>query len=77
MELVGELVIEQIRIAQISNNLYNQYPFDETVDELIGISNRIPVLINELQDRIMKTRMISVQQLFSRFPGMVRDLSFH
>jgi len=28
----------------------------------------IPVLINELQDRIMKTRMISVQQLFSRFP---------
>ena len=75
MELVGELVIEQIRIAQISNNLYNQYPFDETVDELIGISNRIPVLINELQDRIMKTRMISVQQLFSRFPGMVRDLS--
>jgi len=39
MELVGELVIEQIRIAQISNNLYNQYPFDETVDELIGISN--------------------------------------
>lgn len=75
MDLVGELVIEQIRIAQVSNNLYNQYPSDETVDDLIGISNRVSVLINELQEGIMKTRMIPVQQLFSRFPRMIRDLS--
>jgi len=75
MDLVGELVIEQIRIAQVANNLYNQYPSDETVDDLIGISNRVSVLINELQEGIMKTRMIPVQQLFSRFPRMVRDLS--
>ncbi len=74
MDLVGELVIEQIRIAQVSNNLYNQYPSDETVDDLIGISNRVSVLINELQEGIMKTRMIPVEQLFSRFPRMVRDL---
>ena len=75
MDLVGELVIEQIRIAQFANNLYNQYPSDETVDDLIGISNHVSVLINELQEGIMKTRMIPVQQLFNRFPRMVRDLS--
>lgn len=75
MDLVGELVIEQIRIAQASNNLYNQYPSNETVDDLIGISNRVSVLINELQDGIMKTRMIPVNQLFGRFPRMVRDLN--
>jgi len=75
MDLVGELVIEQIRIAQVANNLYNQYPSDETIDDLIGISNRVSILINELQEGIMKTRMIPVQQLFSRFPRMVRDLS--
>jgi len=75
MDLVGELVIEQIRIAQVANNLYNQYPSDETVDDLIGISNRVSVLMNELQEGIMKTRMFPVQQLFSRFPRMVRDLS--
>jgi len=74
-DLVGELVIEQIRIAQVANNLYNQYPSDETIDDLIGISNRVSILINELQEGIMKTRMIPVQQLFSRFPRMVRDLS--
>jgi len=75
MDLVGELVIEQIRIAQFANNLYNRYPSDETVDDLIGISNQVSVLINELQEGIMKTRMIPVQQLFNRFPRMVRDLS--
>jgi len=67
MDLVGELVIEQIRIAQVANNLYNQYPSDETIDDLIGISNRVSILINELQEGIMKTRMIPVQQLSAVF----------
>ncbi|HOM02134.1 MAG TPA: chemotaxis protein CheA [Acetivibrio sp.] len=75
MDLVGELVIEQIRIAQVSDNLYDRYPFDETVDDLIGISNRVSVLTNELQEEIMKTRMMPVEQLFSCFSGMVGDLS--
>jgi len=75
MELIGELVIEQIRIAQTANSLYNRYPADETVGDLIVISNNISVLINELREGIIKTRMIPVQQLFSRFPRMVRDLS--
>jgi len=74
-ELVGELVIEQIRIAQISSNLYNQYPFDESIDDLVGISNRVSVLINELQDGIMKTRMIPLKQLFCQIPEMVGGLS--
>jgi len=52
MDLVGELVIEQIRIAQVANNLYNQYPSDETIDDLIGISNRVSILINELQEEL-------------------------
>ncbi|AGC68770.1 chemotaxis protein CheA [Thermoclostridium stercorarium subsp. stercorarium DSM 8532] len=75
MELVGELVIEQIRIAQVANSLYNRYRSDETVDDLVVISNNISVLINELREKIIKTRMIPIQQLFSRFPRMVRDLS--
>jgi len=75
MDLVGDLVIEQIRIEQVANSLYNRYPADETVDDLITISNNVSVLINELQEGIMKTRMIPVKQLFSRFPRMVKDLS--
>lgn len=51
MELVGELVIEQIRIAQVANSLYNRYRSDETVDDLVVISNNISVLINELREK--------------------------
>lgn len=75
MNLVGELVIEQTRIAQIGNILHNRYASDNTVDDLLGISNHVSRVISELQEEVMKTRMLPIQQLFSRFPRMVRDLA--
>ena len=75
MNLVGELVIEQTRIAQVGNTLYNRYPSDATIDDLMGISNHVSRVISELQEGVMKARMLPVQQLFNRFPRMVRDLA--
>jgi len=75
MNLVGELVIEQTRIAQVGNVLHNRYTSDNTVDDLLGISNHVSRVISELQEGVMKTRMLPIQQLFNRFPRMVRDLS--
>lgn len=75
MNLVGEMVIEQTRIAQVSNTLHNRYMADNSVEDLIGISNRVSRVVNELQESIMKTRMLPVEQLFNRFPRVVRDLS--
>ena len=75
MNLVGELVIEQTRIAQVGNTLHNRYTSDNTVEDLLGISNHVSRVISELQEGVMKTRMLPIQQLFNRFPRMVRDLS--
>lgn len=75
MNLVGELVIEQTRIAQVGNALHNRYTSDNTVEELLEISNHVSRIISELQEDVMKTRMLPIQQLFNRFPRMVRDLS--
>lgn len=75
MNLVGELVIEQTRIALVGNTLYNRYPSDVAVDDLLGISNHISRVISELQEGVMKARMLPIQQLFNRFPRMVRDLT--
>lgn len=75
MNLVGEMVIEQTRIAQVSNNLHNKYIADDSVEDLIGISSRVSRVVSELQESIMKARMVPVQQLFSRFPRLVRDLA--
>lgn len=61
MNLVGELVIQRTRLAQIRE-------FDNTTDELARITN-------ELQNLVMKVRMIPIEQVFNRFPRMVRDLS--
>lgn len=75
MNLVGELVIEQARILQVGNILHNRYSSDEVIDDLLGISNRVSRVIGELQEGVMKSRMLPIQQLFNRFPRMVRDLS--
>ncbi|MCB2297377.1 chemotaxis protein CheA [Clostridium tagluense] len=74
MNLVGEMVIEQTRIAQVSNTLHNRYAADTSVDDLIGISNHVSRVVSELQESVMKARMLPAQQLFNRFPRMVRDL---
>lgn len=74
MNLVGEMVIEQTRIAQVGNLLHNRYTSDNTVDDLMGISNHISRVVGELQENVMKARMVPIQQLFNRFPRMVRDL---
>lgn len=75
MNLVGELVIDQTRIAQVRSILHNRYTSDETIDELEQISNHISRVVGELQESMMKTRMLPIEQLFNRFPRMVRDLS--
>jgi two-component system chemotaxis sensor kinase CheA len=75
MNLVGELVIDQTRIAQIGNLLRDRYAADEMVDDLERISNHFSRIIGELQESVMKTRMLPVERLFNRFPRMVRDLA--
>lgn len=75
MNLVGELVIDQTRIVQVGNRLRDRYAADETLEDLEQITNRFSRIIGELQESVMKTRMLPIEHLFSRFPRMVRDLS--
>lgn len=75
MDLVGELVIERTRIAQVGNILHDRYMSDNTIEDLVGISNQVSRLTNELQEIVLKTRMLPIKQLFGRFPRLVRDLA--
>src|SRR5690606_139119 len=75
MNLVGELVIDQTRISQVSGLLHNRYNEDDTVDDLVQVSDHVARVIGELQESVMKVRMLPIRQLFSRFPRMVRDLA--
>ena len=67
MNLVGELVITRSRLEQISLEKGDQL-LGETVEHL----SRLTL---DLRDQVLKTRMVPVEQVFSRFPRLVRDLA--
>lgn len=75
MNLVGELVIDRTRVAQIGAQLANKYEFDNNVEELSETVGHIARITSDLQDQIMKARMLPIETVLNRFPRMVRDLA--
>lgn len=75
MNLVGELVIDRTRLAQILSNLEAQYSPNDLTDDLNRTSVHIGRVTTQLQEEIMKARMLPVESLFNKFPRMMRDLS--
>lgn len=75
MNLVAELVIDRTRISQIENEMTTKYENDDLVQNLGETAVHIGRVVNELQEHIMKVRLLPVEQVFNRFPRMVRDLS--
>ncbi|MDZ5474107.1 chemotaxis protein CheW [Bacillus sp. 31A1R] len=74
MNLVGELVIDQTRLVDVRSRLTGlQSRSEEDIDILDEVTNHLSRVITELQEGMMKTRMLPIEQLFNRFPRMVRD----
>lgn len=67
MNMVSELVIHRTRLEQISSN-YRLGELNETLEQVARTTS-------DLQDLVMKIRMLSLDVVFNRFPRMVRDLS--
>jgi len=67
MNLMGELVIARSRIVDTLKK-YNIKEVDESLAQL----SRITL---DLQNIVMKVRMVPIAFVFNRFPRMVRDLS--
>ncbi len=74
MNLVGELVIDRTRIAQIGSELAAEYR-DDNVDALAETVGHIARITGDLQDQIMKARMLPIETVFNRLPRVVRDLT--
>lgn len=67
MSLVGELVINKTCLEQI-NTENNFNGLNETIEQI----NRITT---DLQSVVQNVRMVAIEQVFNRFPRMVRDLA--
>jgi two-component system chemotaxis sensor kinase CheA len=74
MNLVGELVIDRTRIAQIGADLSARYE-DNSIDALAETVGHIARITSDLQDQIMKARMMPIETVFNRFPRVIRDLA--
>ncbi|MHB8172408.1 MAG: chemotaxis protein CheA, partial [Thermincolia bacterium] len=75
MNLVGELVIDRTRLAQVLGTLESCYEDTDLTEDLNRTSIHIGRVITQLQEEIMKARMLPVESLFNKFPRMMRDLS--
>lgn len=67
MNLVGELVINKVRLEQIGTT-HRLTELTETLEQMDRVTT-------DLQSVVMKVRMVPVSSVFNRFPRMVRDLA--
>ncbi|HMH18658.1 MAG TPA: chemotaxis protein CheA, partial [Burkholderiales bacterium] len=75
LNLVGELIIGKSMMQQALSEFAKRHPKDASrgrFADAMGFQARV---LNDLQRSVMKVRMIPVEQLFRRFPRMVRDVS--
>ncbi|NLJ36452.1 MAG: chemotaxis protein CheA [candidate division WS1 bacterium] len=77
MNLVGELVINRTRLTNLTQNLKSCRGGDLAVlsqefDQVVG---KLGMVVTEIQERVMQTRMVPVAQLFGRFPRLIRDVA--
>ncbi|MNB86058.1 Chemotaxis protein CheA [compost metagenome] len=67
MNLFSELLIDRVRLEQLASEVQNT-DLTETVEHMGRVSG-------DLQNIVMKLRMVPVDTVFNRFPRMVRDLA--
>ena len=67
MNLVGELVLARNQILQFTGKA--------TEPALLHASQRLNLITTELQESVMKTRMQPIENIWAKFPRIVRDVS--
>lgn len=76
MNVIGELIINRNRYAMLARALEEGHEEVHVVaQQLTETTYAMARISDDLQDTIMKVRMVPVQSVFSRFPRLVRDLS--
>jgi two-component system chemotaxis sensor kinase CheA len=70
INIVGELVITHAMLSQISRNVTGV-----AADGLRSGMQQLERNMRQLQESVMRVRMLPISVVFSRFPRMVRDLA--
>ncbi len=76
MNVIGELIINRNRFSMLARALESgQEDVQKVAQSLSETTDAMARISDDLQDTIMKVRMVPVSSVFSRFPRLIRDLS--
>lgn len=75
LNLLGELIIGKSMLNQAIAEFGKRFPKDPLRAKFADMMALQSQALNELQRSVMKIRMVPVEQLFRRFPRVVRDVA--
>ena len=75
LNLVGELIIGKSMLHQTMGEFDRQFPKDPLRAKFADAMAFQARVLSDLQKSVMKIRMVPVEQLFRRFPRLVRDVA--
>jgi two-component system, chemotaxis family, sensor kinase CheA len=75
LNLVGEMIIGRSMLQQSLNELGKRYPKESLRAKFADAMAFQSRVLNDLQRSVMKIRMVPMDQLFRRFPRIVRDVA--
>ena len=77
MNLVGELIIGKSMLNRALSEFDQKYSRDPIRAKLVDALSFQSRVLDELHKSVLKIRMVPVEQLFRRFPRVVRDVAKH
>lgn len=75
LNLVGELILAKSMFQQAMNEFAARFPKEALRGKFSDVMAFQSRVLNDLQRSVMKIRMVPVDQLFRRFPRVVRDVA--
>ncbi len=75
INLMGELVIDKESLNGLSKELKKKHGKDPSVLRLVDVSSHVSFLASEIEELVLSTRMLPLENIFGKFPRMVRDLA--
>jgi two-component system chemotaxis sensor kinase CheA len=75
LNLSGEIGLTKNRIANLKSQILHGRTDTETLKNLDLTVSQLDLLVSDLQNAVMKTRMQPIGRLFQKYPRLARDLA--
>lgn len=75
LNLSGEIGLTKNRLTSLRTDILNGKTDSETMAALDAAVSQLDLLVSDLQNSVMKTRMQPIGRLFQKYPRIARDLA--